>query len=225
VASALKAIRSARAAARQRVWALAGDAAPGCGGGLITADIDATIVTSCSEKEQARPTWKKTYGFHPLTVFADHCSDGSGEPLAIMLRPGNAGSNTAADHITAAKLALAQMPKQVRRRVLIRADSGGGTHEFLNWLTRPGQRLAYSVGFTITDDIAEAIGKIPAAAWTPAYDAAGGHRHAEPVLLAQGHAADRAERTTAPRRATAVHRHRRAPSYLLRHRRPHRAAR
>jgi hypothetical protein len=176
VASALKAIRSARAAARQRVWALAGDAAPGCGGGLITADIDATIVTSCSEKEQARPTWKKTYGFHPLTVFADHCSDGSGEPLAIMLRPGNAGSNTAADHITAAKLALAQMPRQVRRRVLIRADSGGGTHEFLNWLTRPGQRLAYSVGFTITDDIAEAIGKIPAAAWTPAYDAAGGIR-------------------------------------------------
>jgi hypothetical protein len=176
VASALKAIRSARAAARQRAWALAGDAAPGCGGGLITAGIDATIVTSCSEKEQARPTWKKTYGFHPLTVFADHCSDGSGEPLAIMLRPGNAGSNTAADHITAAKLALAQMPKQVRRRVLIRADSGGGTHEFLNWLTRPGQRLAYSVGFTITDDIAEAIGKIPAAAWTPAYDAAGGVR-------------------------------------------------
>jgi hypothetical protein len=135
---ALKVIRAARAAARQRAWALAGDAAPGCDGGLITADIDATIVTSCSEKEQARPTWKKTYGFHPLTVFADHCSDGSGEPLAIMLRPGNAGSNTAADHITAAKLALAQMPEQVRRRALIRADSGGGTHEFLNWLTRPG---------------------------------------------------------------------------------------
>jgi hypothetical protein len=58
----LTAIRSARAAARQRAWALAGDAAPGTGGGLITADIDATIVTSCSEKQQAAPTWKKTFG-------------------------------------------------------------------------------------------------------------------------------------------------------------------
>jgi hypothetical protein len=54
--------------------------------------------------------------------------------------------------------------------VLIRADSGGGTHEFLDWLTRPGRRLQYSVGMTITDDIHDAILKIPARAWTPAYD-------------------------------------------------------
>ena len=89
--AALKAIRAARAAARQRAWALAGQAAPGPGGGLITADIDATLVTAHSDKQQAAPTWKKTFGFHPLTVFADHGADGSGEPLAIMLRPGNAG--------------------------------------------------------------------------------------------------------------------------------------
>ena len=67
-------------------------------------------MTAHSDKEQARPTWKKGYGFHPLTVFADHGPQGSGEPLAIVLRPGNAGSNTAADHITAVKLALAQLP-------------------------------------------------------------------------------------------------------------------
>jgi hypothetical protein len=170
---ALKAIRGARATARQRAWALAGETAPGAAGARITVDIDATIVTSCSEKEQARPTWKKTFGFHPLTVFADHGSDGSGEPLAIMLRPGNAGSNTAADHITATQLALAQLPKQARRRVLIRADSGGGTHDFLNWLTAPSRRLTYTIGFTITDDVQEAIGKIPARAWTPAYDGDG----------------------------------------------------
>jgi len=170
---ALKAIRAARAAARQRAWELAGDAAPGSGSGLVTVDIDATIVTSCSEKEQAAPTWKKTYGFHPLTVFADHGPDGSGEPLAIMLRAGNAGSNTAADHITATRLALAQLPAGVRRRVLIRCDSGGGTHEFLDWLTRPGRRLQYSVGFTITDEAQQAIMKIPARAWTPAYDGDG----------------------------------------------------
>jgi Transposase DDE domain group 1 len=170
---ALKAIRAARAAARARAWELAGDAAPGAGGGLVTVDIDATIVTSCSDKEQATPTWKKTYGHHPLTVFADHGPAGSGEPLAIMLRAGNAGSNTAADHIEATRLALAQLPRHLRRRVLVRTDSGGGTHDFLAWLTKPGRRLAYSVGFTITEDIQDAILTIPARAWTPAYDAGG----------------------------------------------------
>jgi Transposase DDE domain group 1 len=54
--AALKAIRAARARARARVWALAGQAAPGGDGGLVTVDIDATIVTACSEKEQAAPT-------------------------------------------------------------------------------------------------------------------------------------------------------------------------
>jgi hypothetical protein len=90
---------------------------------------------------------------------------------------GNAGSNTAGDHITATNLALAQLREQARRRVLVRADSGGGTHEFLNWLTRPGRRLAYSVGFTITEDVQEAILKIPAGAWAQAYDGDGEPRH------------------------------------------------
>ena len=91
----------------------------------------------------------------------------------MILRPGNAGSNTATDHITATGLALAQLPKTRRRHVLIRADSGGGTHEFLTWLTRPGRRLKYSIGFTITNDLAETILRLPAGAWTPAYDADG----------------------------------------------------
>jgi Transposase DDE domain group 1 len=83
---ALKAIRSARAAARERAWALAGENAPGADGGLVTVDLDATIVIAHSEKEQAAPTWKKTFGFHPLAAFADHGAAGNGEPLAIMLR-------------------------------------------------------------------------------------------------------------------------------------------
>ncbi len=170
---ALRAIRAARAAARERAWALAGQAAPGAGGELITIDIDATIVIAHSEKEQAAPTWKKTFGFHPLAAFADHGPDGGGEPLAIMLRPGNARSNTAADHIQVTRLGLAQLPRQLRRQVLIRADSGGGTQEFLAWLAKPGRRLAYSAGFTITEDIAAAILAVPKKAWTPAYDADG----------------------------------------------------
>jgi hypothetical protein len=170
---ALKAIRAARAAARERAWVLAGDAAPGTGGGLITVDLDATIVIAHSEKEQAAPTWKKTFGHHPMTAWADHGETGNGEPLAIVLRPGNAGSNTAADHIEAARLALAQLPRHLRRKVLIRADSGGGTHEFLDWLTARSRQLHYSVGMTITEAIADAIGKVPAGAWTPAYDGDG----------------------------------------------------
>ena len=74
-----------------------------------------------------------------------------------MLRPGNAGSNTAAEHIEVTRLALAQLPRRLRRRVLIRTDSGGGTHEFLAWLASPGRRLHYSVGLTITEDMHQAI--------------------------------------------------------------------
>ena len=83
---------------------------PDADGELIPIDLDATIVIAHSDKEQATPTWKKTFGFHPMTAFVDHGADGTGEPLALVLRPGNAGSNTAADHIDAARLALAQLP-------------------------------------------------------------------------------------------------------------------
>jgi hypothetical protein len=170
---ALKAIRAARAAARERAWALAGQNAPGADGSLVTVDLDATIVIAHSEKDQAMPTWKRTFGFHPMTAWADHGAGGNGEPLAIMLRPGNAGSNTAADHIEATRLSLAQLPRRLRRRVLVRADSAGGTHEFLEWLTARSRRLHYSAGMTITGDMQAAIGKVPADAWTPAYDGDG----------------------------------------------------
>jgi Transposase DDE domain group 1 len=170
---ALAAIRTARAAARGRAWALAGERAPGAGGSLIAVDLDATIVLAHSEKEKAAPTWKKTFGFHPLAAFADHGSGAGGEPLAIVLRPGNAGSNTAAGHIEVTRLALAQLPRALRRRVLIRTDSGGGTREFLAWLASPGRRLHYSIGLTITDDMQQAILQMPDRIWEPAYDAGG----------------------------------------------------
>lgn len=108
-----------------------------------------------------------------MTAWADHGATGNGEPLAICLRPGNAGSNTAADHIEAARLAVAQLPRHLRRKVLVRADSGGGTHEFLQWLTAQSRRMHYPVGMTITEAIQAAIGKVPADAWTPAYDGDG----------------------------------------------------
>ncbi|SNQ51968.1 transposase [Frankia canadensis] len=173
---ALKAIDTARAAARARVWELAGAHAPHAGVSAddpLTIDLDATLVTAHSEKENADRAWKKGFGFHPQWAFADHGPDGSGEPLAVLLRPGNAGANTAADHITVATAALPQLPRRLRRSrsVLIRTDSGGGTHAFLDWLHR--RRLGYSVGFTLPDTAADLIAKVPPEAWTPAYNADG----------------------------------------------------
>ncbi|WP_405463822.1 IS1380 family transposase [Streptomyces jietaisiensis] len=171
---ALAAIRTARAHVREHVWNLAGQAAPDAGGQVIV-DIDGVLVLAHSEKQDAAATWKKTFGHHPLMAFVDHGRGGSGEPAAALLRPGNAGSNTAADHITTAQLALAQLPKKYRRgrQTLIRTDSGGGTHEFVAWLAKPGRWLSYSVGMTITDAIHAAVLRIPATAWTVAVEPGG----------------------------------------------------
>nr|BFD88405.1 IS1380 family transposase [Streptomyces sp. Xyl84] len=167
----LAALRTARAEVREHVWRLAGDAAPN-GGGQLIVDIDGVLVLAHSEKQDAAATWKKTFGHHPLMGFVDHGRGGSGEPVVGLLRPGNAGSNTAADHIEATKLALAQLPKRLRRgrQTLIRTDSGGGTHEFVAWLAKRGRWLSYSVGMTITDAIHQAVLKVPASAWTPAVE-------------------------------------------------------
>ncbi|GAA0954646.1 hypothetical protein GCM10009550_38160 [Actinocorallia libanotica] len=111
---------------------------------MVPVDLYATIVISHSGEEQAVPTWKKMFGFHPLTAFADHGPAGGGEALAVLLRTGRAGSNTASDHIETTRLALARLPAARRRRVLVRTGSGGGTHAFLALLT--GRRLQYPVG-------------------------------------------------------------------------------
>lgn len=171
---ALAAIRTARARVREHVWQVAGPAAPDAGG-QVTVDLDGVLVIAHSDKQDAAATWKKTFGHHPLMAFVDHGPGGSGEPVAGLLRPGNAGSNTAADHIEAARLALAQLPKRFRRgrQTLIRTDSGGGTHAFLAWLAQPGRWLSYSVGMTITEQIHQAVLKVPASAWTPAIEPGG----------------------------------------------------
>jgi hypothetical protein len=174
----LTAIDAARALARARSWKLAGPHAPGHGADArspLVIDVDATLVTSHSEKERARPTFKRGFGFHPLAAFVDHGPDGTGEPLAMLLRPGNAGSNTAADHITVITAALAQLPDhgsrtRASRKVLVRTDGAGSTHKLVEWLTR--QRLSYSVGFVLPDHTPDLLEHIDeAGAWTPAYDA------------------------------------------------------
>lgn len=171
---ALSAIRAARAKARERVWKLAGTAAPDAAGDVIV-DLDGVVVLAHSEKQDATATWKKTFGHPPLMAFVDHGSGGSGEPVAGLLRPGNAGSNTAADHVTATQIALAQLPKKYRRgrRTLIRTDSAGGTHAFVAWLAQRGWWLSYSVGMTLTEQIHQSVLKVPATAWTAATEPGG----------------------------------------------------
>ncbi|WP_109505646.1 IS1380 family transposase, partial [Nocardioides speluncae] len=174
--AALKAIDTARAAARARAWELAGNHAPdhhASARGPLIVDLDATLVTSHSDKENAAPTYKRGFGFHPLCAFVDHGPEGTGEPLATLLRRGNAGSNTAVDHIAVIKAALAQLPghkpgTRPGRKILIRTDAAGCTHDVLKWMSR--QRLSYSVGFTLPDHTPDLLQRIPEAVWAPAYD-------------------------------------------------------
>ncbi|ELS50785.1 putative Transposase IS4 family protein [Streptomyces viridochromogenes Tue57] len=101
---ALTAIRTARSEVRRRACELAGGRAPDAGR-QVTVDMDGVLVLAHSDKQDAAPTWTKTYSHHPLMGFVDHGPGGTGEPVAALLRAGNGGSNTAADHITATRLA------------------------------------------------------------------------------------------------------------------------
>jgi hypothetical protein len=192
----LAAINTARAAARARAWSLAGGHAPDHGvdvGRPLIIDVDATLVTAHSEKEGAAPTFKRGFGHHPLWAFVDHGAAGTGEPLAALLRPGNAGSNTAADHIAVIRAALRQLPghrpgRRAGRKVLIRIDGAGATHELLEWLHR--QRLSYSVGFGLTQDLVDQLAALPLSAtdstWQPAYNADGQPRQGAWLIEATG---------------------------------------
>ena len=158
-------IRPARASARARVW----DA--GARPGSITLNIDATLLTAHSEKERAAGTYKRGYGFHPLCCYLDE----TGEALAAVLRPGNAGSNTADDHFTVLGLALEQLPAQdLDREILVRADIGGATHAFTADCREA--KIRFSVGYELGDSVRQAILKLPEAAWVQAIEADGTDR-------------------------------------------------
>lgn len=175
-AARLDQLRAARAQARERVWAAGG-------GPDLTKQMwlhfDATLLTAHSDKENAAPTWKKGFGFHPLLCYLDRPDIGGGEALAGLLRPGNAGSNTAADHVAVLDLAIAALPAQARPgpgevdspRLLASADSAGATHLFAAALRARG--IGFSLGFSVDQNLQQAILATPKQAWTPAYNADG----------------------------------------------------
>jgi hypothetical protein len=191
----LAAIHRARAAARELVWAqraeVTGSACPpACAGGRqlsgLVIDLDATIVVCHSDKEQTAPTFKHTFGYHPMVAFLDN----TGEALAGMLRAGNAGANTAADHISVLDAALAQIPDAYSHgsRLLVRTDTAGCTKAFLTHIRRLRQQEVaseFSVGWAITDRERAAIAQLPATAWTAAIDTTGDVCDVEQVAVAE----------------------------------------
>lgn len=185
----LDAVRRARAAAREQAWAAGAGPGPDS---ELRIDFDATVVVAHSEKENAAATWKKTFGFHPLLAFLDRPDIAGGEALAGLLRAGNAGSNTAADHVTVLNLALDALPEHVRPRpddptgprVLARSDSAGATHAFAAACRQRG--VGFSFGFPVDARVQHVVDLIPERCWAPAIEADGNIRDGAWVAEATG---------------------------------------
>lgn len=171
VDAAVASIRAARASARSRLWS---HATPVASNGPVVVDLDATIVLAHSEKEGATPTFKRTFGFHPVLAFLDHGVEGTGEPLAALLRQGRANANDTADQIEVLDAALAQLPESARGRVLVRGDTGAGVRDLLHHITDLG--LTYSVGVYARQPILDALAVLPVGSWRAAIDVAGAPR-------------------------------------------------
>ena len=134
--------------------------------GWLVIDMDATLVTAYSEKQGAAPAYKKGFGFHPLGAWLANTR----ECLAMLLRPGNAGSNTVADHIEVLAAAIAQVPARMRSGLLVRVDGAGASHELIGHLlslASPRRAVLFTCGWMITPADEDAIKMLPASAWQP----------------------------------------------------------
>jgi hypothetical protein len=169
-------LRAARAQARARAWTAGGDPAVE----RLVIDADATLVLAHSDAKQgAAGTYKGSFGFHPLLAYLDR-GQAPGEPLAGLLRPGNAPAGGTDDLIELVDLALAQLPSSASDQpVLVRSDSAGASTR-LAWHLR-GRGVGFSVGMQIDAHIREAILAQPEPAWTPAIDADGQPREGAEV--------------------------------------------
>ena len=168
-------IARARARARAHAWKLIEEAPAGFPwltvagktlAGWVVIDMDATLITAHSDKQGAAPTWKKGYGFHPLGAWCRNTR----ECLAMLLRPGNAGSNTFTDHKEVLAAAIRQVPARLRRRLLVRVDGAGASHELVKHLLSlrsPRRNVLFTCGWMITAADEDAIRLLPAGAWKP----------------------------------------------------------
>jgi hypothetical protein len=158
----LERIKTARAQARANAWAAGADP------GFYVIDIDATLINAHSDKQDAAPTWKRGFGFHPLLAYLD----ATGEALAGVLRPGNAGSGTATDHIRVLADALGQLPLDpADNEVIVRADTAGWSHDFVNECRHRDVRFV--IGHQLSVEVASVLVNLPKRAWQPAITADG----------------------------------------------------
>lgn len=178
----LEAIRDCRRQTRERAWAA------GARPQTITLDFDAQLLECHTEKEGAGPHRKGGFGFHPLHCFLDETE----EQLAGLLRPGNAGANTAQDHVAVLDAAIEQLPPDVSDRerdepveILARADAAGATHAFAAALRE--RRIRFSLGYYVTETVGQAALALDKAAWRPALDQDGSERDGASVAELTGH--------------------------------------
>ena len=136
--------------------------------GVTVVDLDATIVFAASGKDNAVATYKGGIGFCPNLATCDNTDD----VLVIDPRPGNAAANDAQDNIAALETAVSRLPGAFRRRLLVRLDGAGFSHELLEHIAagggRQGRNWEFSVGWSCTEREIEAIGRVPAGARQPA---------------------------------------------------------
>ena len=178
---ALGKITAAVNAARRRAWAqivARHGALPGVRvadktmDGVTCIRLDASVVACHSDKEGAGPNFKG-FGLHPLLAYCDNTA----EPLAGMLRPGSAGSNTAADHLAVLDAAITALPPGFRRRLMVTCDGAGASHDLIARLdklaARPGYQVIYSVGWVLGEREKAAITAAAAQAWQIAVDERG----------------------------------------------------
>jgi hypothetical protein len=140
--------------------------------GVTCVRLDATVIPAHSDKEGAEPNFKG-FGHHPLLAY----NDNTGEPLAGVLRPGSAGSNTAEDHVALLDAAITALPQKYRRNLMITADGAGASHDLVNHLDklaqRPGRTVTWPVGWELGEREKKAISMVPAGAWQIAVDGQG----------------------------------------------------
>lgn len=181
----LRGIETARRAARANAWA----AGAGPAGGAVIIDVDSTLITTNADKQDAAPNYKRTYGHHPLLAMIAE----TGEMLCGIMRPGNAGANNAADHVSVLADAIDQLPDAwaaghrhgdnadlAEHGLLVRADSGGASH----WLTEEIRlrNAEYSIGYAIDQRVRDGICCIQDEDWVPAVDSNGEPRSGAEVV-------------------------------------------
>jgi len=158
----------------------------------VVLDIDASLVQIHSEnKAGTAATYKGGFGFHPMFCFAD----ATGETLASLLRPGNAGANNITDHLTVLDTAIDQLPTHVaaghrpgddptlvERAVMVRTDSAGCTNGFVTGCR--DRNIGFAVVARRSTQIHAALLKtlVDDKAWTPALTQTGDQRKDAAVI-------------------------------------------